>query len=102
MRGNNTVEKLRADILEALAGTEVLDDELAQWIAARVLRALQQKYGASRVYIPAAEKQPIAELMEAYYRGDRVRAICRRLNVSRSTLYKLLSMEAELQDTRTR
>lgn len=96
MRRNMSVEKLRRDITEALATADVLDDELAQWIAARVVDALRAKYGAQRIYIPAAENQPVTALLDAWHRGDKVRAICRRLNMSRPTLYRLLAMEAEL------
>lgn len=96
MRQNFTVEKLRRDIREALAKSDALDDDAAKWIAACVVEALRKKYGARRIYIPAPEKRPVEALREAYQRGERVRSICRRLNMSSSTLYRLLAMEAEL------
>lgn len=96
MRANFTVEKLRCDIAEVLSKSDALDGELADWIAERVVAALRQKYGARNIYIPAAEKKPVAELLAAYHTGEKVRSICRRLNVSRSTLYKVLALEADL------
>lgn len=103
MRQNFTVEKLRRDIAQMLAKSNGMDDSTAQWIAARVVEALRSKYGARRIYIPAAEKNAVPELLGAYRRGESVRAVARRLNMSRATLYRLLAMQAELaaQEVRT-
>lgn len=95
MRQNLAVEKLRREIAEALSTSDVLDDALAQRLAARIVEALRAKYGAQCIYIPAAEKQPVTALLDAYRRGDKVLEICRSFNVSRDTLYRLLAMEAE-------
>lgn len=87
------------------ARVEELVDELAIGAAMRlrcnsddihnvvkaVVDYLREEYPAQELYIPSSVTYPVVELRAAVASGTSVRAICKRYQIDRRTLYRVIA-----------
>lgn len=89
---NLNIEGILREIREDIVQCELLEDDKAERVAEIVLAGLRRRYGGTELYIPAdyANKYPSKAILQAYGKGDSVRAICKRFGISNDTFYRIL------------
>jgi len=80
---------LRRDVHEALQCSIGFKDDIAESLAAAVVKKIQQRWGGREVYISVADdsiERNVAIKQE--FNGSNHAEICSRYNISLSTLYR--------------
>lgn len=80
---------IRQDIVDAMKRSIGYNQDIAETLAADVLLKLQDKWGGSRVYIPAKTAKNRNELIKADFTGNNHADVCKKYDISLSTLYRV-------------
>ena len=88
-RDADRTEALRSDLVRAVVDATGMRETMAMPIANTVLAMLQDRYGGSKVYIPATKRPYDAERIAAAIAGGQdVAKVCRDHRISKRTLYR--------------
>lgn len=89
-READRIEALRDDLVRAVVEATGMRETMAMPIANSLLTMLQDRYGGSKLYIPAPGRQyDLLQIQAALERGTSVSRVCTEHGISRSKLYEL-------------
>jgi len=82
---------LRRDVHEALQSSIGFKDDIAESLATAVVGKIQQRWGGQKIYISVNnDSVERNQAIKQEFTGDNHAEICRRYNISLSTLYRII------------
>lgn len=82
---------LHGDICAALKHAIGFNDDIAQAMAANVLREVQRRWGGREIYIPAPDSIERNNAIRADFNGRNHADVCKKYDISLRTLYRVIA-----------
>ncbi|MGZ4954131.1 MAG: Mor transcription activator family protein [Methylobacter sp.] len=88
---DHITDALQGDIREALQSSIGFNDDIAKSLAASIARKIQSRWGGREIYIPVGvDVSDRNRMIKQEFNGSNHAEICRRHNISLSTLYRII------------